>query len=310
MKTNLKKNIMLLSAAIIWGGAFVAQSVGMDYVEPFTFNAVRCIIAFLTLVVAVIAIDKIHGKKISLWGTDDLRERKTLIIGGIICGVLLAISSNFQQVGIKFTTVGRAGFITALYIVFVPLLGLFFKKKVTWLLWIAVTLATVGFYFLCVTDGFAVSVGDMLVLACAFCFSLQVLAIDYFAPKVDCVRLTALQFFVCGALTTLIMFLFEKPSAESLVTAYIPLLYAGVLSGGVAFTFQTVGQNGNNPTVASLLMSLESVFAVIFAWLILNQTMTGREVIGASLTFIAIIIAQIPLKSKKPISPLDTEKTE
>ena len=230
---------------------------------------------------------------------DAKKERKTLLAGGVSCGALLFVASNLQQIGIQYTTVGKAGFITAMYIVLVPILGIFWKKKVGGRVWIAVLLAVAGLYLLCMTGGLTLQKGDLLVLACALAFSFHILVIDYFSPKVDGVKMSCIQFLVCGLLSGVCMLLFEKPDLGAILMAWMPILYAGVLSSGVAYTLQIVGQKGMNPTVASLILSLESVVSVIAGWAILNQQLSGRELAGCGLMFCAIILAQLPERSRK-----------
>lgn len=297
-KTNWKNNILLLFAAIIFGGAFVAQSQGMDYLQPLSFNAFRTIIGCVVLVPVIIIFDLIQHKKISFWGTEDKSKRKTLAITALICGTLLAIATNTQQIGIKYTSVGKAGFITALYIVLVPIFGLLFKRKCSPLIWVSVVIALVGMYFLCINEEFRIEKGDLLVLVCAVVFSFHILMIDKNASKVDPIRLSCGQFFVCGVISTILMLIFEKPTFINVQGAILPLLYAGVMSCGIAYTFQIIGQKNNNPTIASLIMSLESVFSALFGWLILNQTLSTRETLGCSLVFLAVILAQIPIRKK------------
>lgn len=318
-KFVLRQSLLLLLTATIWGVAFVAQSVGMEYVEPFTFNAVRSLIGAVVLLPCIAFLNRFSEKKkncgvdaIDKVDEDILKtdkklqtgrrwsEKKTLLIGGISCGTLLFVASNLQQFGIKYTTVGKAGFITAMYIVIVPLFGIFLKKKVGIKIGIAVMLAVAGLYMLCMTGGgFALQRGDILVLFCAVAFSFHILVIDYFSPKVNGVKLSCMQFFTCGILSAVSMFLFENPQINLILAAWKPLLYAGVLSCGVAYTLQVIGQKGLNPTVASLLMSMESVISVIAGWLILNQTMSGRELVGCGLMFGAIVLAQLPEGTKE-----------
>ena len=301
MKTGqLKNSLLLLLTSFIWGVAFVAQSVGGEAVGCFTFNGVRSLIGALVLIPVIFILDK--QKKKELEEEKFLEQRgdgKTLLFGGICCGVMLCIASNFQQFGISFTTVGKAGFITAMYILIVPILGLFMKKKVGRKVWLGVVLATIGLYMLCMTsEEFSLSKGDFLVLICAGFFSLHILIIDYFSPKVDGVRLSCIQFLVCGIISTVIAFVFENPSMGAILSGWLPILYAGVLSCGVAYTLQIVGQKNMDPTVASLILSLESVFSVLAGWVILNQTLSMRELFGCVLMFLAIILAQLPEKSK------------
>ena len=301
MKTGQMKNsLLLLLTSFIWGVAFVAQSVGGEAVGCFTFNGVRSLIGAFVLIPVIYFLD--NQKKKELGEEKYLEQKsdsKTLLLGGVCCGVMLCIASNFQQFGISFTTVGKAGFITAMYILIVPILGLFMKKKVGVKVWLGVVLATIGLYMLCMTsESFSLSKGDFLVLICAGFFSLHILIIDYFSPKVDGVRMSCIQFFVCGIISVIIAFIFESPSLSAILSGWLPILYAGVLSCGVAYTLQIVGQKNMDPTVASLILSLESVFSVLAGWLILNQTMTLREFSGCGLMFLAIILAQLPDRMK------------
>lgn len=304
----IRQSALLLLTAVIWGVAFVAQSVGMEYIGPFTFNAARNLIGALVLL-PYIALQGRGVKKKA--GADSAagqpcrgrEERtaawrdKTLITGGICCGVLLFVAGNLQQIGILYTTVGKAGFITAMYIVLVPALGIFLKRRAGLRIWIAVMIAVGGLYLLCMTGGgFSVQKGDLFVLACAFAFSFHILTIDYFAPRVDGVRMACIQFFVCALLSAVCMFVFEKPELQQLLAAWLPVLYAGVLSCGVAYTLQIVGQRGMDPTVASLILSLESVISVIAGWLILGQELSMRERLGCVLMFVAIVLVQLPQK--------------
>lgn len=294
-KFVLRQSLLLLLTATIWGIAFVAQSVGMDYIGPFTFNAVRNLIGAVVLIPCIGALKKPGSVNDHVDGQEAEKGHRTLLLGGVSCGVLLFVASNLQQLGIQYTTVGKAGFITAMYIVLVPILGVFLKKKVGGRVWAAVVIAVAGLYMLCMTDGsFSLQKGDLLVLACALAFSVHILTVDYFAPKVDGVKMSCIQFFVCGVLSGIFMFLFEAPDMALILQAWVPVLYAGVLSCGVAYTLQILGQKGMNPTVASLILSLESVVSVIAGWAILDQKLTGRELLGCALMFGAIILVQLP----------------
>ena len=215
----------------------------------------------------------------------------------IACGIALFAASNFQQFGIKYTTVGKAGFITACYIVIVPIIGLFLKKKCSPFIWAAVVMALIGLYLLCITDGFSIGLGDVLVLVCAFLFSLHILVIDYFSPKTDGVKLSCIQFLVCGILSMIPALILEHPQISSILTAWLPILYAGIMSCGVAYTLQIVGQKNVNPTVASLILSLESCISVLAGWVILGQKLSAKELLGCVIMFAAIILAQLPEKS-------------
>lgn len=296
-KIPVRNSLLLLLTATIWGVAFVAQSVSMDYIGAFTFNAVRSLIGSLTLLPVIWILGRTKSTE-KTSQTQTASERGTLITGGICCGVLLCLASNFQQFGIKYTTVGKAGFITACYIILVPVIGIFLKKKCSPFIWIAVLLSLCGLYLLCLTpgEGFAIGKGELLVLICALLFSLHILVIDHFSPLVDGVKMSCIQFFVCGILSGIPALLFESPDLSGILAAKVPILYAGIMSCGVAYTLQIVGQKNMNPTVASLILSLESCISVIAGWIILGQHLSGREIGGCVLMFGAIILAQLPQK--------------
>lgn len=298
MKRRSTNNILLALTALIWGSAFVAQSVGMDYLGPFTFNSVRSFLGGAVLLPVIFFMRRQREKS----GEEKAAtgDRKTLVIGGICCGTALAAASSLQQIGLVYTSAGKAGFITALYILIVPVLGLFFGRRAGIKVWIGVALAVAGMYFLCITDGFSISKGDFLVFLCAVIFSVHILVIDHFAPKVDGVSLSCLQFFVCGILCAVPMLAQEQPQFGEILAAWMPLAYAGVLSCGVAYTLQVIAQKNTDPTVASLLLSLESVFSVLTGWVILGERLSGRELFGCALVFVAVVLAQIPGKQPAP----------
>lgn len=296
MSTQLRHSLLLLLTALIWGVAFVAQSVGMDYVGPFTFTASRSLIGAVVLLPVI----WFRTRKETAVGTEqkrlevDKHKKRTLLVGGIVCGVFLCIATNLQQIGLQYSTVGKSGFVTAMYIVLVPILGIFLHKGIDIRKVISVILAVCGLYLLCMTGGnFSIGKGDIFTILCALAFSLQILSVDHFAPKVDCVKLASLQFLVCGICSCVPMLLFEHPHFAQLTAAWMPILYAGILSNGVAYTLQIVAQKGLNPTVASLIMSLESVISVLAGWAILHQTLTKRELAGCVFMFAAIIIVQL-----------------
>lgn len=304
-KYTLRQSMLLLLTAAIWGVAFVAQSVGMDYVGPFTFNTVRSLLGGIVLIPCIVLLKRINvGSKDTAGAAehasgDPAGQRKVLLTGGVACGVLLCIASNLQQFGIMYTSVGKSGFITAMYIVLVPVLGIFLKKKAGIKIWCSVAIAVGGLYLLCMTDsGFSIQKGDLLLLLGAVIFSFHILTIDYFSPKVDGVKMSCIQFFTCGILSMVCMFLFEQPQIGAILQAWMPIVYAGVLSCGVAYTLQIVGQKGMNPTVASLILSMESVISVIAGWLILHQKLSGRELLGCVLMFVAIILVQLPERER------------
>ena len=281
--------LLLLLTATIWGSAFVAQSVGMEYVGPFTFTFSRSIIGGIVLLPCILFL----GKWKKGFAT------KVEWSGGICCGIALCVASNFQQVGMQYTTVGKAGFITALYVVLVPIFGIFLKKRVSLLIWGCVAVSVAGLYLLCIPEGaFVLAFGDLLVLICAVLFSVHILVIDHFSPKGDGVVISCIQFFTCGILSGIPMLFFENPSIGNMLDAKWVILYAGVLSSGVAYTLQVVAQKNVNPTVASLIMCLESVVAVLAGWIILGQGMSSREIWGCALMFAAIVVAQLPVPEK------------
>lgn len=298
-KRNYRNPLLLLLAASIWGVAFVAQSVGMEYVEPFTFNGIRSLMGGIVLLPVIWFMNQ--GKNMPA-GNGDASENKNgrdLWIGGILCGIILAAASSLQQIGIQYTTVGKAGFLTACYIVIVPILGIFLKQDCSPLIWVSVILALTGLYLLCISESFSLTKGDLYVLIGAFLFSLHILVIDHFAERADGVKMSCIQFFVCGICCCICMFLTETPHIQNILGAWKPLLYAGVMSCGVAYTLQIVGQKDMNPTVASLILSLESSISVLAGWLILGQALTKREILGCIFMFAAILTAQFPPKKEK-----------
>ena len=293
--------ILLFLAAFIWGVAFVAQSVGMDYVGPFTFNGCRFLLGGLVLTPFALLREKKYQKSNiykSLTEEEQEKHKKTTLLGGLCCGVAICIASSFQQAGMLYTSVGKAGFITALYIVLVPVMGVFMKKKVSSIVWVGVLLAAVGFYFLCITESFSINYGDVLLFLCAVCFTFHILIIDYFAPKADGVALSCIQFWFSGIVCMGIAIFKELPEISAIIAAAIPILYAGIMSCGVAYTLQIIGQKHMKPAVASLILSLESVISVLAGWVILKEVLTGRQFLGCTLVFAAVILAQIPVKSE------------
>lgn len=314
-KRNWKSPLLLILTATIWGVAFVAQSVGMDYVKPFTFNGVRSLLGVVVLLPVIYFLDRRQGavrkveKRIDSSGeaegmsTADSGEGiKTLWLGGISCGLCLCVATSLQQIGIQYTTAGKAGFLTAMYIIIVPVLGLFLGKKSSPFVGISILLATVGLYMLSIKEGFSIGQGDIYVILCAIVFSVHILVIDYFAPRCDGVKLSCIQFFVCGIISTMIALIFEKPEVSQILSAWLPIAYAGILSCGVAYTLQIIGQKGMNPTVASLILSLESVISVLAGWVLLKQALSVRELIGCVIMFAAIILAQLPEKAEKIVT--------
>ena len=312
VKTHkLRNTFFLFLTAMIWGAAFVAQSVSMDYIGPFTFICLRSVIGGLFLIPVIIVLDGIRKKnqnesanvvssENTLYNIETEEKQrlswknKQLIEGGIVCGIFLFFANCFQQTGIQYTTVGKAGFITTFYIIIVPLIGLFFKKYCGILTWIGVVVALAGLYFLCITQKLTIQRGDALILCCSVLYAGQILAIDHYNPFVDGVKMSCIQFLTGGILGAVFMFLFENPSIAMILSAAGPILYTGIMSTGVGYTLQIVGQKGLNPTVAALILSLESVFSALSGYVFLHQVLTTRELIGCALMFIAIVLAQLP----------------
>ena len=301
---QVRNSILLVLTAFIWGIAFVAQSEGGNAVGPFTFNGIRSLIGSIVLLPVIALLDRM---KLTSKKPVTKAEKKILLIGGLSCGVLLFLASSAQQLGICLgTPAGKAGFLTACYILLVPVLGLFLKKKCGIRVWTGIAITLVGLYLLCMSETLRLQSSDLLLLACALLFAVHILVIDYFSPRVDGVRMSCIQFLVCGILSLIPMFFSEiRVGADMWLAnltdpgAWLAILYAGVLSCGVAYTLQIVGQNGINPTVASMLLSLESVFSVLAGWIILKQSLGAKELLGCGLIFIAIILAQLPEKKKE-----------
>lgn len=313
MSKRTKGNLLLLLTSFIWGSAFVAQSSGMDYVGPYTYNMARNVLAFLFLIPVIYVIGKKKGVTDNVGSGTEIDEAaseganwksillpdRTTLVGGIYCGLVMAIASSLQQIGITMTTAGKAGFITALYIILVPLMGVFIGKKIPRIIWFCVVLAMTGFYLLCVKEGFSISKGDILVLFCSVGFSVHIMTIDHFTSKgVDGVKMACIQFAVAAIVMTPVMFLMENPSVSGLLSAWMTIAYAGILSSGVGFTLQIVAQKDTDSTTATLIMSLESVFAAVSGCLFLNEVLLPKEILGCILVFVAVILAQVPLPVK------------
>lgn len=290
MNKQLRAGLMLMTTALIWGAAFVAQSVGMDYVGPYTYLCSRSVIGGIVLL-PLIKFTKKSGK-------DENFDKRTLINGGICCGIALFVASILQQIGIKYTTVGKAGFITSLYMIIVPIIGVILGKKASKKIWFSVIIAIAGMYLLCINGESAINKGDIFVLCCALCFAFHILIIDYFSPKVNGIKMSCIQFWICAAISAIPMFILEKPTMSSIIAAWAPILYAGALSSGAGYTLQIVAQKDIDPTVASLICSLESVFSVLFGWLLLHQALSAKELFGCALVFIGVILTQIPDKNR------------
>ncbi len=314
MKHNQVRQVLFpILAALIWGTAFVAQDLCADVIDTFSFNAARSYIAVVVLLIIIFIFDKTKKDKVELTPAQKKQSRRDLLVGGFCCGTALAVASNFQQAGLAAgTEAGKAGFLTALYVVLVPLFGLFFRRKVSLPVWIAVVLAVASLYLLCIKGEFSLAMGDLLVLVCAICFAIHILVIDRFTDKVDGIKLSCVQFFVaavwatiakvvCALLglggigdTSVASSIFAVPDWAGIWACILPILYVGVFSSGVAYTLQILAQKDSNPTVVTILLSLESVFAVIAGAIILHQQMTPREYLGCVLMLVAVILAQIP----------------
>ena len=301
MKHNQVRQVVFpILAAFIWGTAFVAQDMCADSIGAFTFNATRYFIAVLALLVVILIKDGLAKDKPSLSPIQKKAANKQLWLGGLCCGTALAVASNFQQAGmVAGTDSGKAGFLTALYVVLVPLFGLFFKRKVNLSTWIAVVLSVVALYLLCIKGEFSLAPGDLLILVCAVCFAVHILVIDHFTAYCDGVKLSCIQFLFAGIISAICMFIFETVDFTAIWSCIMPLLYVGIFSCGVGYTLQILAQKDSNPTVVTILLSLESVFAVIAGAIILKQQMSVREYIGCAVMFAAVILAQIEFPSKK-----------
>jgi drug/metabolite transporter (DMT)-like permease len=278
----------------------------MEYIGPFTFNGIRSFIGALVLLPVICIIVKRARAASGETGSpipealSDAKSKKCLVIGGICCGLALFVASSLQQFGVSYTTAGKAGFITTLYVVIVPIFSIFLRKKVSPKMWFCVMLGALGMYMLCMKEAtFSLQYGDFLVLLCAAAFAVHILVIDYFSPKVDSVRLSCIQFLVAGSLGIICMFIFETPVIANILACWFPILYAGVLSSGVAYTLQVVAQADADPTAASLILSLESVFAALSGMVLLGESMTVKELLGCVIIFAAIIIAQLPTKEER-----------
>ena len=319
MKHNQVRQVLFpILAAFIWGTAFVAQDLCADAIGTFTFNAARYFIAVLALLVVILISDKMKKDKPVLSPAEKKAANKQLWIGGLCCGAALAIASNFQQAGLAAgTDAGKAGFLTALYVVLVPIFGLFFKRKVNLATWIAVVLSVIALYLLCIKGDFSLAPGDLLVLVCAVCFAIHILVIDHFTATVDGMKLSCVQFLVAAVWATIakvvcillgmngtgdvtsLTSIFAVPDWNAILGCTLPILYVGIFSSGVGYTLQILAQKDSNPTVVTILLSLESVFAVIAGAIILHQQMSVREYIGCVIMFIAVILAQIQFPEKQ-----------
>ena len=293
MKEKLRGSARLLLATFIWGTTFIAQSVGMDHIGPFTFQAIRCFLAVIGLIPVIALFDKKEGKSFRAgWRDPQLWK------AGLFCGIPLFLACNLQQVGIVYTSAGKAAFLTAMYIVLVPVLGLLLGRKITFMVPISVGIAVVGLYFLSFVGVEKINIGDILLLGSALMFAVQIQMVDKFASAVDPLRLNCLQALVCALGSAIITVFAEDVTVPGVLACWFPLCYAGFLSMGLAYSMQILGQKLLEPTAASLIMSLESVFAVLAGWLVLNETLAPQEALGCVLMFIAVILSQIPVPKR------------
>lgn len=300
-------SVLLLLAALAWGSAFVAQSLGSDSVRPFTFNAARSFLGAIVLVPVFLTFDRVRP-------SEHRKNKRSLLIGGALCGALLFVACNLQQFSISYVdtagktaeelqniekaNIGKVAFLTALYIVLVPVFGIFIKKKAGANVWLGVLVALVGMYFLCIKPGFTVSTGDIYAFLCAFAFAMHIIVVDDVVKRVDPIRLSCVQFLVCGLLSSVCAVIIDKPTLSEILNAWAPILYMGIVSSGIAYTLQILGQVRCNSVVASLVMSMESVFSALFGFLILNQAMSLKEFVGCGLMLVAIVLAQMPGKKE------------
>lgn len=302
---QLRQSLLLFLTATIWGSGFVAQSVGMDHVTPFTYTFFRTFIGAIVLLPVIAFIAKLKAKDAAKAQADGRpipqstpHDRRDLLIGSICCGLCLLGGESFQQFGLVTTDAGKAGFITSMYVIFVPILGLFIGKKLNVGIVIGVVMSLVGLYLLCIKGSFTISQGDLLIVICAVVFSLHILCIDHFVQKCDGVALASGQFFAASLFAFILMMIFDYDvfAWENVWAASLAILWSGVMSNGVAYTLQIIGQRGMHPTIATLILSLESVMAVFFGILLLNESMSLREGIGCLLILLAVIIAQVNIK--------------
>lgn len=309
MKYNQVRQVVFpVLTALIWGTSFVAQSTSTEHIGAFTFNAARSVVGALALLVVIRIFKAVNSRKQVSAAEAPVEgapkgSRKTLVIGGICCGLALTLACNLQQMGIAGTSAGKTSFITTLYVVLVPICGLFLKKKVSPAVWVSVMLAVAGLYCLCIKEDFTIAPSDFLVLLCALGYTIHILIIDYFTQKVDGVKMSCIQFFTCAVVSAILMCIFETPHWADLQACLGSILYVGVFSSGVAYTLQILAQKDSNPTVVSLLLSLESVFGALSGAVFLHETMSGKELVGCGLMLVAVVLAQLdfPLKKKKNV---------
>ena len=283
--------MLLLLAALCWGISFPIQVRPLQYLHPFAINAIKSLLGGVVLTPLIVYLNKGKGAKTK-------KQKHTLFLAGVVCGVLVLAGSIFQQMGIAQTSAGKAGFMTTLYVIFVPILGLFFRRRVSTLGWIGVALATAGLYLLCMKDSFTLAQGDVYLLICAVIYAVHILAVGHFSTDVNPVDLARSQFWVSGIISLVLMLLFARPTVQAVITCIPELLYLGIISSALAFSLQVIGQRDTSPMVASLILSLESVFAAVTGALFLGERMSGRELLGCAIMFLALVLAQLPSKKE------------
>lgn len=288
----------LMAAAIIWGSSFIFQKMGMDYIGPFTFGFFRFVLGALALLPLIWILDKVNKKRTVPKEITPFKD-KLLLKGGLFCGLTCFIAASLQQVGIVYTTAGKAGFITSMDIVIVPVILIFLRKKVGLFTWIGVAIASFGLYLLCITDGFTIKLADGLIMGCALFYAIQIILIDYYSERVDPIKLSFLEFIICGILSGVVMLMVETPQLQGILDCAIPIVYTGILEVSIAFTLQIVGQKDTPPAIAAIIMSLEAFFSVLCGFLFLGEVMTFRELIGCGLMLTAFIVTQIHFDGDK-----------
>ncbi|MCQ2486525.1 MAG: DMT family transporter [Clostridia bacterium] len=299
----VRQTIFPILAAFLWGTTFVAQSVGAEHLGCFGYNMARSFVAVIFLGMVIFGMTmwkKSKGKSLPhmQYASSQKEYNKVLLTSGFICGTCLTVAANLQQAGIAASTAGKASFITALYVVLVPIFGIVLKKKAPGNVWLAVVIAAIGLYFICIKPGeFSIEFGDFLLLLCAISYAVQILVIDHYSNKVDGIQLSCTQFFFVAVESLIISLIFENNAINDYIVALYPILYAGILSSGIAYTLQILSQKGSNPTVVTVLMSLESVFGVVSSAIVLHERMITREYLGCVLMFVAVLLAQIPVAS-------------
>lgn len=299
---------LLVLTSFIWGTAFVAQSDAMDHIGPLTMNGLRTLLAAIVLFPAMLVSDKIKGKKPSLLGTSNKAERKYVLLAGLFCGLAIAIASTIQQIGIQFTSVGKSGFLTTLYVVFVPVLGLVVGHKVKWNGWVAVVIALLGMFFICIEKGEPLNIGDLLTIISALFFAIQILLVDRYVRDISGIRLSFMQFIVSSTLCLIGAFIFEEIDFQSILNASFSIIYAGVFSAALGYTLQIVAQKWVAPNVAPLIMCLESVFALLAGAILRHEVMKPHVYLGCVFVFIAIVLAQIKFGKAKETKFSEREK--